>query len=125
MWRCSVRIDGALSIAGYMKSDMAEEAESAVIAANGDHIRINSASSALYYSHRSKKGRVTTQEVKVARPVTQLAAFDTGFALLYEDGTVATRGDPRFPATLGRLITDTEYALHAMLLGKLLLICCI
>ena len=108
-----------------MKGDMAEEAESAVIAANGDYIRINSASSALSYSHRDKKGRVTTREVNVARPATQLAAFDTGFALLYEDGTVATRGDPRFPATLGRLITETEYAFDAELRGKLPLITCL
>lgn len=39
-------------------------------------------------------------------PVRTIAAFDAGFVILYQDGTVATLGDARFEDCLGRDITD-------------------
>jgi predicted metal-dependent phosphoesterase TrpH len=42
-------------------------------------------------------------------PPKQLVAYEAGFAILYEDGTVATLGDPRYPECLGRDITPGMY----------------
>ncbi|KAK5989299.1 hypothetical protein PT974_10812 [Cladobotryum mycophilum] len=43
-------------------------------------------------------------------PARQIAAFDTGFVILYQDGTVSTLGDPRFESSLGRDITPEQPA---------------
>ncbi|PNY19938.1 E3 ISG15-protein ligase Herc6 [Tolypocladium capitatum] len=43
-------------------------------------------------------------------PVRTIAAFDAGFVILYQDGTVATLGDARFEDCLGRDITDDSPA---------------
>lgn len=39
-------------------------------------------------------------------PPKQLVAFESGFAILYEDGAVETLGDPRYPECLGRDVTS-------------------
>lgn len=39
------------------------------------------------------------------QPVRQIAAYDAGFVVLYEDGTVATLGDARYVECLGRDMT--------------------
>lgn len=39
---------------------------------------------------------------------TQLAAYDTGFAMLKDHASVFTMGDPRYPDCLGRDITDSR-----------------
>jgi hypothetical protein len=42
------------------------------------------------------------------RPIAQLAAFHVGFIILYEDGSVESMGDPRFPDCLGREVDDEQ-----------------
>ena len=39
-------------------------------------------------------------------PVRTIAAFDAGFVVLYQDGTVATLGDARFQDCLGRDVDE-------------------
>lgn len=39
-------------------------------------------------------------------PVKQMAAWDAGWVVLYEDGSVATMGDGRFEDCLGREVTS-------------------
>lgn len=41
--------------------------------------------------------------------VSTVAAFDAGFVILYQDGTVATMGDARFGDCLGRDVSDESY----------------
>lgn len=38
-------------------------------------------------------------------PVTQIVAYNAGFVILLEDGTVDTMGDPRFEDCLGRQVS--------------------
>ena len=40
-------------------------------------------------------------------PISQIAAFDTGFVILHSNGTVSTLGDPRFEDCLGREVSGT------------------
>lgn len=47
-------------------------------------------------------------EVALSKPVAKTAAYDTGFMVLYTDGTVATMGDPRFPECLGRDVSEEQ-----------------
>jgi alpha-tubulin suppressor-like RCC1 family protein len=46
-------------------------------------------------------------------PVRQIAAYDTGFVILLEDGTVLSCGDLRFPDCLGREVDESWYVLKA------------
>ncbi|KAF5006761.1 hypothetical protein FDECE_6883 [Fusarium decemcellulare] len=41
--------------------------------------------------------------------VRQIAAYDAGFIILHEDGSVSTAGDPRFPDCLGREVNEFKY----------------
>ncbi|CEJ94173.1 hypothetical protein VHEMI09721 [[Torrubiella] hemipterigena] len=57
---------------------------------------------------RLERTGVPDVEIALDKPVVQMAAYDTGFAVLYTDGTVATMGDPRFPECLGREVSDKQ-----------------
>ena len=62
----------------------------------------------LYYDVAN--GDMANERVyKCDQTVKQIEAFDTGFVILYEDGTVATMGDPRFENCLGRIVTETAW----------------
>lgn len=50
-----------------------------------------------------------SQSWEVPGRVKQIAAWDTGWIVLYGDGTVATMGDARFEACLGREPTPERY----------------
>ncbi|KAM3517859.1 hypothetical protein NHJ13051_008642 [Beauveria bassiana] len=87
---------------------MAPRAASFVMRANGDSLR--PIGSSVFEISISKGGAVNTDKMYAQKPVKQIAALDTGFVLLYEDGTVATMGDARFPQVLGRMISEDEPA---------------
>lgn len=48
----------------------------------------------------------------------QIAAWDAGWVVLYEDGRVDTMGDARFEACLGREITEDRYVCHVLCGGE-------
>lgn len=89
--------------------DLVSQASSQVMAANGSSLgREPAGKTHLVLSKRGPQGQARSQLCFVERPVTQMVAFDTGFAILYNDGTVATMGDARFSATLGRTVDVDE-----------------
>lgn len=52
-----------------------------------------------------KSGEIQTSW-HCSSPVRNMAAFDSGFVVVYDDGSVATLGDPRSHGCLGRVITE-------------------
>ena len=56
-----------------------------------------------------KKGK-NSHSWPCEKGVRQIAAYDAGWLILYDDGTVATLGDPRFGDCLGREATEERYA---------------
>ncbi|KAK8144308.1 hypothetical protein G3M48_006021 [Beauveria asiatica] len=85
---------------------MAPRAASFVMRANGDSLR--PIGSSVFETSIRKGGAVKTDKIYAQKPVKQIAALDTGFVFLYQDGTVATMGDARFPQVLGRMISEDE-----------------
>ena len=82
---------------------------SSAYAGNGEELHISETHDSP--SLRVLRGNCSTnnqQRLKSATsaPPKQLAAFESGFAILYEDGTVETLGDPRYPECLGRDVTS-------------------
>ncbi|KAH8711662.1 RCC1 repeat-containing protein [Beauveria bassiana] len=104
-----IQNDDKFLIAGYFPDPtMAPRAASFVMRANGDSLR--PIGSSVFEILISKGGAVNTDKMCAQKPVKQIAALDTAFVLLYEDGTVATMGDARFPHVLGRMISEDEPA---------------
>lgn len=95
-----------------MPAQSLESCHSSVFAGNGEalHIQLDSSATAkvIRLNTTGKNDLVnnmfTLREPTKAQPK-QLVAYEAGFAILYEDGTVATLGDPRYPECLGRDIT--------------------
>ncbi|POR32954.1 E3 ISG15--protein ligase Herc6 [Tolypocladium paradoxum] len=65
---------------------------------------------AKYASRSAIKAENRQRSWRCKSPVRTIAAFDAGFVILYQDGTVATLGDARFEDCLGRDITDDSPA---------------
>ncbi|KAM3513538.1 hypothetical protein MY11210_002825 [Beauveria gryllotalpidicola] len=104
-----IQNDDRFLIAGYFPDpNMAPRAASFVMRANGDSLR--PLGSSVFEISISKGGAVDTDKMYAKMPVKQIAALDTGFVFLYEDGAVATMGDARFPQVLGRLVSEDEPA---------------
>lgn len=61
-----------------------------------------------YSSVDAWKSHVISASWECSVPPRQIAAFDSGFVILYDDGSVATLGDPRFEGSLGRDITPEQ-----------------
>ncbi|OAR02865.1 hypothetical protein LLEC1_01754 [Akanthomyces lecanii] len=49
-------------------------------------------------------------DMGIQPPVKRIAAFATGFVILHNNGMVSTTGDERFPAMLGRDVTENKPA---------------
>ncbi|KAM3428066.1 hypothetical protein NHJ13734_008745 [Beauveria thailandica] len=104
-----IQNDDKFLIAGYFPDPtMAPRAASFVMRANGNSLR--PIGSSVFETSIRKGGAVKTDKMYAQKPVKQIAALDTGFVFLYEDGTVATMGDARFPQVLGRMISEDEPA---------------
>ncbi len=103
-----VNVEGRLHVAGSLSDDLAPEAASIAIRANGDKLTRaeDPCTLAIWETH---DGVRTRNFHTFGNPVKQLAAFDSGFAILHEDGAVATMGDSRFPAPLGRAVSEDQY----------------
>ncbi|KOS18758.1 Regulator of chromosome condensation [Escovopsis weberi] len=106
------RRDGALLVSGFGLPDQGpsslEFLSTSVETATGEALVLDAGSAnpgglRKYPSFTSwRTGRLAAPPLPCDVPVTQMAAFDTGFAVLHQDGTVSTFGDPRFESSLGR-----------------------
>lgn len=88
--------------------NMAKSAATMALAANGDGIYLHQDQPYLTLSKRDRGGKIVEESCPVGRRVIQTSAFDTAFLIRYDDGTVATMGDARFPDVLGRVPTEQE-----------------
>ncbi|KAF4585822.1 regulator of chromosome condensation (RCC1)-like protein [Ophiocordyceps camponoti-floridani] len=121
-----VRHDGRLSMAG-IGPDNEDEQEAAYLyaeAANDEilttrredsHVTKETATVSQtpllhYASVTSWKAGLVKQSWTPHSPVRTMAAFDTGFIILHEEGTVSTLGDARFEDCLGRDVTEDSPA---------------
>ncbi|TQW00010.1 hypothetical protein V2A60_005423 [Cordyceps javanica] len=105
-----VKVDGVYRVAGHLPDrSMAPKLAEVVVRANGDSLRLEKADPFLTLS-KNVNGKIEEESFLVTQPIKKLVGFDTGFAILYQDGVVATMGDARFPATLGRQVTEKEPA---------------
>ncbi|KAM4066851.1 regulator of chromosome condensation (RCC1) repeat domain-containing protein [Hirsutella rhossiliensis] len=119
-----VRIDGRLCIAGIGPRDsrihslahfFAEAANGEVLMVQDDDVSVCDGQG------RRQPGKLLVkyscmERVRACDPlkswplkgaaVSTIAAFAAGFAILYQDGTVATMGDARFQDCLGRDVSD-------------------
>ncbi|KAK2591742.1 hypothetical protein QQS21_010563 [Conoideocrella luteorostrata] len=59
-----------------------------------------------YACFQDYKSRSKPTKLPCASPVQQVAAYEAGFLVLYQDGTVATLGDPRYQDCLAREVTE-------------------
>ncbi|RDA89862.1 hypothetical protein CP533_0406 [Ophiocordyceps camponoti-saundersi (nom. inval.)] len=115
-----VRVDGRLRMAGIGPED--EDVQEAAClfaeAANGE-VLVAQRESALianeeesekpllkYASFAAWRAGEVQQSWTPSSPVRTIAAYYTGFVVLYQDGTVATLGDARFEDCLGRNVTE-------------------
>lgn len=118
-----VHRDGGLIVAGLVPPEtveteaeflyMSAEAASGQLLAivhdkDGDDNDANNSNKLVKYSSlASRRAGAEPESIFDCRPpATQVAAFNTGFVILYSDGSVSTVGDSRFEACLGR-DTDT------------------
>ncbi|KAJ6782578.1 hypothetical protein PWT90_05694 [Aphanocladium album] len=100
-----IKVDGKYRIAGrFLDAAQAPTAASLAMRANGDVLRPQEGRAYVSIVTR-REGQARKDTFSVHGIVKQMAAFDTGFVILYENGRIATMGDPRFPAPLGRLPT--------------------
>ncbi|EGX97093.1 Regulator of chromosome condensation/beta-lactamase-inhibitor protein II [Cordyceps militaris CM01] len=98
-----VEIDRRIHIAGYFPNpSLAQQAASAVLRGNGDSLTLVDNYPEI---ERIIKGGIEKDIWSFPRPIRQAVAFDTGFAVLDDLGTVSTMGDARFPAALGRKVS--------------------
>ncbi|PHH72272.1 hypothetical protein CDD80_4652 [Ophiocordyceps camponoti-rufipedis] len=121
-----VRHDGRLSMAG-IGPDKEDEQEAAylfaeaandeiLIAQREDSPETNETTTVpptpllQYASVTSWKAGLVKQSWTPHSPVQTMAAFDTGFVILHDDGTVSTLGDARFEDCLGRDVTKDSPA---------------
>ncbi|KAJ3489321.1 hypothetical protein NLG97_g6023 [Lecanicillium saksenae] len=102
-----IKIDGEYLKAGHPPDkSLVVNAYSMAVRANEDSLRADTRRQAA--SVLKKGGQSETHQVDGI--IAQIAAFDTGFIILYENGRIATMGDPRFPAPLGRMPTKQQPA---------------
>ncbi|CAM1509469.1 Fc.00g032080.m01.CDS01 [Cosmosporella sp. VM-42] len=117
----TVQCDDALCLAGRVEdvSKNVDENKDVIRAesANGAVLIVENATSdaashtlVKYPSPTTYQARTGGKSWPCRRRVTQIAAYDTGFIILYEDGTVDTLGDPRFEDCLGRDVNETSPA---------------
>lgn len=79
-------------------------AASTVFKANGEHMHVIDHGHGVQLQERRSEG--PPLQVAVDPPVRQIAASATAFVILHQNGTISTLGDGRFPAVLGRLVTE-------------------
>ncbi|KAJ4267288.1 hypothetical protein NW762_003392 [Fusarium torreyae] len=63
-----------------------------------------------YPSFAARNANESTNTWPCKSPVRQIAAYDAGFVILLEDGSVLTCGDPRFRDCLGREVDESSPA---------------
>ncbi|KAF7563099.1 hypothetical protein G7046_g1038 [Stylonectria norvegica] len=93
----------------------AEAANGAILTIECEEVDLSSLGKPLhplvrYPSISAWESRSDAQSWPSKVPVKQIAAYDTGFVILYEDGSVSTLGDPRFEDCLGRDVSDSSPA---------------
>lgn len=101
-----VNIDGHFRVAHgrRLRHYLILRAALTVSTANGCHMSVTDNGNGLSIQE-SLRG-YPPLEVAVHPPVKQIAASATGFVILHENGMVSTTGDERFPAMLGRVVTE-------------------
>ncbi|RCI13197.1 hypothetical protein L249_0365 [Ophiocordyceps polyrhachis-furcata BCC 54312] len=119
-----VRLDGRLRMAGIGPDDedVQEAASLFAEAANGEILVVQRESPLKsskeapgrpllkYASFAAWRAGDVQQSWTPPSPVQTIAAYDTGFVILHQDGTVATSGDARFENCLGRHVTEQSPA---------------
>ncbi|KAJ4144629.1 hypothetical protein LMH87_003504 [Akanthomyces muscarius] len=107
-----VNIDGHFRVAHgrRLRHYLILRAALTVSTANGCHMSVTDNGNGLSIQE-SLRG-YPPLEVAVHPPVKQIAASATGFVILHENGMVSTTGDERFPAMLGRVVTEHKPARH-------------
>ncbi|RDA85446.1 hypothetical protein CP532_1016 [Ophiocordyceps camponoti-leonardi (nom. inval.)] len=119
-----VRLDGHLCMAGIgpEDEDVQEAASLFAEAANGEILVVQRESGLTsseeaprkplfkYASFAAWRAGEVQQTWTPSSAVQTIAAYDTGFVILYQDGTVATLGDARFESCLGRHVTEQSPA---------------
>ncbi|KJZ70375.1 hypothetical protein HIM_10219 [Hirsutella minnesotensis 3608] len=131
-----VHLDGQLHTAGISPEDEPALQDTVAVAeaANGEILTAQSYGADILdgqvtreASHVLKKFS-SLETLKAGRPdkcwpvecpVKQVAAFNAGFVILFEDGNVATMGDARFEDCLGRDISEDEPAADPCIVADL------
>ena len=87
----------------------AENALGEILAAEPDAAAPSGALLVKFPDFSSRKAGKSSHSWSCERGIQQIAAYDAGWVVLYDDGTVATLGDPRFSDCLGREVTEGGY----------------
>ncbi|KAL6852659.1 hypothetical protein ACO1O0_007207 [Amphichorda felina] len=84
----------------------AENALGEILAAELDATAPSGALLVKFPDLSSRKAGKSSHSWPCKKGIRHIAAYDAGWVVLYDDGTVATLGDPRFGDCLGREVTE-------------------
>lgn len=87
----------------------AENALGEILAAEPDATAPSGALLVKFPDLSSRKAGKSSHSWPCKKGIRHIAAYDAGWVVLYDDGTVATLGDPRFGDCLGREVTEGRY----------------
>lgn len=74
--------------------------------ANGEILVVQANHLVRYPSREACAAHADGQTWPCKKSVKQITAYEVGFVILHHDGSVATLGDPRFDACLGRDVAE-------------------
>ncbi|OAA69618.1 Regulator of chromosome condensation/beta-lactamase-inhibitor protein II [Cordyceps fumosorosea ARSEF 2679] len=97
------RVDGRFLVAAHVRDQISiSDVANVAFTANGNTILNGWHENFLTSEYFDAEGNSHSKIITLRKPAKQVVAYDTGFVILYEDGVVATMGDARFYAPLGR-----------------------